>query len=519
MAEGKRLSMRQVREILRLKFAAGLSHEQVARACQVSKGAVAKYARRARELGLSWPLPADMDDEELERRLHGGRRGGPKASFVLPEFEAIHTELKRKGVTLLLLWQEYASAHGEGAYSYPQFCAHYRAWRERQPRRLRQVHTAGDKAFLDYCGPTVAVVEAATGEVHAAQIFVAVLGASNYTYAEATWSQGLADWLGAHVRAFAFFGGVPALLVPDNLAAAVRKAGRYDPEINPSYAELAAHYATAVLPARPRKPRDKAKAEVGVQLVERWILARLRQRTFFSLAELNTAISALLADLNERPFSKRAGSRRELFEALDRPALRALPAQPYTYAAWRRVKVGIDYHVQVARHGYSVPQRLVGEHLDARISAQTVELFHRGQRVASHQRSHHPGGFTTEPAHMPEAHRRHNECQPRHFQQWAARIGPATTQVVTHQLTERPHPEHGYRACLGLRSLARRFGPERLEAACQRALSLGSPAYRRIRSILDRGLDRLPEASAQPQPSVAEHSNVRGPAYYAANET
>lgn len=516
MAEGKRLSMRQTREILRLKFEAGLSHDQVARACRLSKGVVAKYSRRARELGLSWPLPSDWDDAELERRLHGGRRSGPKAAFAVPDFAAIHTELKRKGVTLLLLWQEYAAAQGEAAYSYPQFCAHYRAWRQCQPRRLRQRHAAGDKLFIDYCGPGIEVTDAATGEVHAAQIFVAVLGASNYTYAEATWSQGQADWLGAHTRALAFFGGVPALLVPDNLAAAVRRANRYDPELNPSYAELASHYGTAVLPARPRKPRDKAKAETGVQLVERWILARLRHRQFFSLGELNAAIAELLADLNERPFAKRVGSRRELFEALDYPALGALPDRAYSFGEWRRVKVGVDYHVQIERHGYSVPHRLVGERLEARLSANTVELFHHGQRVASHPRSHRPGGFTTEAGHMPEAHRRHNEWQPRHLREWAAGIGGALSHVVDRQLTERPHPEHGYRACLGLRELARRFGAERLEAACQQALELATTDYPRIRAILEHGLEAQPSSPATEDRERRGHANVRGGRYYTA---
>jgi transposase len=371
--------------------------------------------------------------------------------------------------------------------------------------------------FIDYCGPTVPITDpAATGERHAAQVFVAGLGASNDTYADATWTQGQADWLGAHTRALTFFGGVPAVLVPDNLAAAVRRANRYAPELNPSYAELARHYGTAVLPARPSKPRDKAKAETGVQLVERWILARLRHRTFFSLAELNAAIAELLADLNDRPFAKRHGSRRQLFEDLDYPALQALPQPSYTYGEWKRVKVGIDYHVQIERHGYSVPQRLVGERLDARISAQTVELFHQGNRVACHPRSHRPGDFTTESAHMPEAHRRHNAWQPGDFRDWAAGIGASLAEVVDRQLTDRPHPEHGYRACPWLRELARRFGPERLEAGCAYALSLGTTDYPRIRTILERGLEADANAPAADGPADVCHANVRGGAYYAA---
>lgn len=363
--------MRKITEILRLKYEAKLSHEKIARALGLSKGAVGKYVSLAKAQGLTWPLPAELDEAGLEARLF--RRQAPAARYVEPDYPRLHQELKRKGITLQLLWAEYAETHGDSAYRYTQFCHRYRQWCGRQKRSMRQVHRAGEKLFVDYCGPTVAVVDGRTGEVRPAQVFVAVLGASNYTYAEATWSQGLPDWIASHQRAFRFIGGVPALLVPDNLRAGVHTPCRYAPEPNATYAELARHYGTAILPARPYKPKDKAKAEAGVQLVERWILARLRHHTFFSLAELNQAISELLEDLNRRPFQKLPGSRLSAFESLDKPVLKPLPAQPYDYAEWKKAKPGIDYHIEVDRHFYSVPHALVGQVLDVRMTASLIE--------------------------------------------------------------------------------------------------------------------------------------------------
>jgi transposase len=381
---------------------------------------------------------------------------------------------------------------------------------------MRQVHKAGEKLFIDYCGPTVPVVDGSTGEIHQAQVFVAVLGASNYTYAEATWSQNLPDWIASHQRAFRFFGGVSELLVPDNLRSAVTKACRYVPEPNETYQELARHYGTAILPARPYKPKDKAKAEVGVQVVERWILARLRHHTFFSLAELNQAIDELLADLNERPFQKLPGCRRSAFELLDQPTLKPLPAVPYEYAEWKQAKPGIDYHVEVEKHYYSVPHRWVGHVLNVRATATTVEVFHKGQRVASHPRAH-KGGFSTLSEHMPKAHRQHREWSPGRFLNWAKEIGPCTLEVVKRQLENRPHPEHGYRSCLGLLSHARRYSKPRLEAACERALQIHSPSYRSVTSILKQGLDQQPlpeDEDEEVQGELPLHTNVRGSGYY-----
>lgn len=425
----------------------------------------------------------------------------------------VHRELRRPGVTLLLLWEEYCGGDPQG-FGYSWFCQHYRAWAGRLDVVMRQSHRAGEKLFVDYAGQTVEVIERATGEARTAQIFVAVLGASNYTYAEATWSQGLEDWLGSHTRAFAYFGGVPEIVVPDNLKSAVNRAHRYEPDLNPSYAELAQHYGVAVVPARVRRPRDKAKAEVGVQVVERWILTALRQRTFFSLAELNRAIGELLERLNGRAFKKLPGSRREAFETLERPALRPLPVTPYVYAAWKRVRVHIDYHVELEGHYYSVPYTLVKQQLDARLSAHTVECFHNGQRVASHVRSGLKGWHTTVAEHMPTAHRAYAEWTPQRLVRWAERTGPATAGVIGHILAHRPHPQQGFRSCLGILRLGERYGPERLEAACQRALRLNACRYQSLASILERGLDRqrLPEQQESALPNA--HDHLRGPDYY-----
>lgn len=508
----KRIPMRKIKEILRLKYEAQLSHEKIARACGLSKGVIGKYVRLAEALGLGWPLPPGVDDAELERRLFPPRQ--VPSRFREPDYPAIHQELKRKGVTLQLLWSEYTAVDPASAYRYTAFCTHYRQWCARQRRSLRQVHLAGEKLFIDYCGPTVAVIDPATGELRPAQIFVAVLGASNYTYVEATWTQGLPDWIGAHVRAFSFFGGVPALLVPDNVRAGVSKACRYEPQLNPTYADLAQHYGTAVLPTRPYKPRDKAKVEVAVQVVERWVLARLRHHGFFSLGALNHAIGALREQLNDRPFKRLPGSRRSQFIALDRPALKPLPAQPYEYAEWKPVRVNIDYHVELHGHYYSVPHALVGQRVELRFTERTVEVLHRHQRVAVHVRSPRRGGYTTVAEHMPKSHQRHMSWTPGRFLNWAQDIGPHTRQLVDHLLKHRPHPEHGYRSCLGLLNLVKRVGPERLEAACRRALALGAPTRHSVASILDKGLDRLPLPESDDEVPAAPHPNVRGAHYY-----
>jgi transposase len=505
--------MRKIRDVLRLSLGEGLPRRRVGAAVGLPYTTVADYLMRARAAGVGWPLPEAMDDAALEARLYPPAPAAA-AGRSPPDFGAVHGELRRKGVTLELLWVEYRERHPDG-YGYSQFCNRYRQWARRVDVVMRQEHRAGEKLFVDFPGQTVPVVDPTTGEVSRAEIFVAVLGASNYTYAEAVPSQELPHWVGAHVRAFAFLGGCPQLLVPDNLRSGVARADRYEPDLNRTYQEMAAHYGCAVIPARPNKPRDKAKVEVGVQLVERWVLARLRTRRFFSLVELNAAIRGLLDELNNRPFKKLPGSRRSLFEALDRPALKPLPARPYEYATWRLAKVNIDYHVEADRHWYSVPHQLVGQRVDVRLTATTVEAFCRGRRVASHLRSARPHAFTTDPAHMPASHRAHREWSPGRIVRWASTVGPKTAELVEGVLTSRPHPEQGYRSCLGILRLGRRYGDRRLEAACGRALAVRAFSYRSVESILRTGLDRQPLLALVAPPVVPRpHDNLRGPTYY-----
>lgn len=501
--------MSKIIEVMRLKYDSTLSHAQIARALGLSKGGVAKYVSLAAAAGITqWPLPDGTDEAALERRLFAGKKAAP-TRYIEPDWFDVHKELKRKGVTLTRLWSEHVDQVGDRAHRYSQFADRYRRWKSAQKRSMRQHHRAGEKVFIDHCGPTVPVINRHTGEVKQAQVFVAVLGASSYTFAEATWTQGLSDWIGSNRRMLEFFGGAPELLIPDNLKSASTKADRYEPVVNATYLEFAAHYATAVLPTRPRKPQDKAKAESGVLLVERWILAALRHREFFSLAELNEAIATLLVSLNERPFQRRPESRRDLFEQLDKPVLKPLPDNAYEFAEWRHAKVGIDYHIEVAHACFSVPQRLVGERVDVRITGATVEILHRGRRVAAHVRE--PGKrFHTVSEHMPALHRAHAEWSPKRFMDWGADIGVATAQIVRQQLENRPHPEHGYRSCLGLLALRKRYGRERLERACQRALSAGTDTSASVRSILTNGLDQVEATGVEEQAELPLHENVRG---------
>jgi len=506
--------MRHVKEVLRLKWGCGLSERKIAHSCGISRPTVAEYLRRAQAAGLSWPLPEALDETTLNQLLFPARPVRQSATPLVPDWSVVHQELKRKGVTLFLLWEEYKATTPDG-YQYSWFCRAYHAWTGKLDLVMRQHHRAGEKLFVDYAGQGIPVVNSHTGEVHEAALFIAVLGASNYTYAEATWSQTLPDWIGSHVRTFAALGGVPEVVVPDNLKAAVHRAHRYEPELNRTYAELAHHYGVAVVPARAAKPRDKAKVEVGVQIVERWILARLRHHTFFALTEVNTAITTLLGDLNQRPFKKLPGSRQSVFEFLECPALRPLPVHPYEYAEWKQARVNIDYHVEAEGHYYSVPYALVKQQLDVRLSAHVVELFYKGTRVASHQRSPHKGRHSTVADHMPPAHRHYAEWTPQRLVGWAARSGPAVAQVVETILASRPHPQQGFRACLGIMRLGKSYGAERLAAACQRALTLGACSYKSIESILKHNLDRTP---VSPKPAGTPppcHGNIRGPQYYA----
>lgn len=508
----ERIPMRTIKEVLRLKWFCGLGRRAIAKSCGIAKSTVAEYVKRAEQAGLSWPLPEDLDDAALEHRLY------PPVIILdtprpLPAWADVHRELARKNVTLMLLWDEYKAQYPDG-YQYSQFCELYRAHAKKLDLSMRQVHHAGEKLFIDYCGQTVPLIDKSTGEVIDCQVFVAVLGASNYTYAEATFTQSLPDWIGSHVRALEFIGGVPEILVPDNLRSGVSKACRYEPEINPTYHAMAVHYGIAVVPSRVRKPKDKAKVEVGVQIVQRWILAALRNRTFFSLVEINAAIWELLDKLNNRPFKKLAGSRLSLFLVLDKPALRPLPVSAYEYAEWKKVRPGIDYHVELDGHYYSVPYQLRKEELGAWLTESTVECFHKNKRIASHLRSRIKGKYTTLADHMPKAHRDYAEWTPERMIRWASETGKATADLVTAILSKRVHPQQGFRSCLGIISLVKQFDKERVEAACKRALAIGGTSLKSVKSILETGLDKKP----LPEPSAASrtitHSNIRGNSYY-----
>lgn len=510
---GKRVSMRKIREVLRLKYDLHRSNREIGLSCGIGSSTVGDYLQRAKNAGLRWPLPEEFGDAKLEQLLFPPPTP-PHSSRLFPNFQDVHRELQsRKHVTLNLLWQEYKERHPDG-YQYSWFCHSYRDWAARLDVVMRHEHRAGEKLFVDYAGQTIDVIDPGTGEIRNAQIFVAVMGASNYTYAEATLSQQLEDWIGSHVRAFNFFGGVPEAVVPDNLKSGVSKSCRYEPDINPTYHDLARHYQTVVLPARPRKPRDKAKAEAGVLLVERWILARLRKHTFFNLADLNREIQRLLQALNAKQFKRLPGTRHSRFCEIDQPALQPLPLAPYELAYWKKATVHLDYHVEVEGHYYSVPYTLVKKQLEVRYTARTVECFYRNQRIASHLRSTLRGRHTTVKAHMPLNHQKYSDWNPERFKRWAAKIGPQALLLTETLLVQRQHPQQAYRSLLGILRLGKAYGDERLEAACARALQINALSYRSIESILKTGLDQKTPVNDEKTNKPVEHSNIRGAGYY-----
>ncbi|EQD71781.1 integrase catalytic subunit [mine drainage metagenome] len=506
--------MRKIRDVLRL-VDAGLSLRQVAASLGIAFSTAGNYVKRAEHAGISWPLPEDLDDDALKAMLFPSPSSPGAKARPAPDWEKIHRELRRKGVTLMLLWFEYREDHPDG-YAYSQFCEHYRRWRLHLDVVMRQSHRAGEKLFVDFPGMKIPIYNDHTGQLDfEAELFVAVLGASSYIYAEVLRSQELPYFVTAHVNTFEHLGGCPEIVVCDNLRSGVTQPNRYEPDVNATYQEMASHYGVAIIPTRSYKPRDKAKVESGVLLAERWLIARLRHERFTSLAEANLAIGKLLTWLNARPFKKLEGSRQSLFEQIDYPALRSLPTERYEFATWRRARIGLDYHIEVRsdHHCYSVPYRLVGEVVDLRVSMATIEVFYRHARVASHVRSY-TSGYTTDPAHMPESHRRHLEWTPTRIISWANAAGPATGKLVEEILVVRPHPEQGYRASLGIVRLGMRYGTARLEAACNRAASVRSFSYRSVESILRNGLDKQPLLKKSPSLTHPRHNNVRGPDYY-----
>lgn len=508
----ERLSMRKIGEVLRLKWTCGLSNRAIARSCRISHSTVREYLVRAEQAGLKWPFPETLNEDDLYRLLFP-----EKAPVVdphtkpLPDWEVVRKELKKRNVTLRLVWDEYREAHPDG-YGYSQYCELYRRYVKKLDPPMRQSHKAGEKLFVDYAGDTVPITNSETGEITRAQIFVAVQGASSYTYAEAQSSQEMSNWIGGHVRAQLFFGGCNQIIVPDNLKQGVKSPCWYDPELNQTYLEMAQHYGVVVLPARVKRPRDKAKAEVAVQVVERWILARLRNRTFFSLPELNRVIRKLLDELNQRKMEHLEKSRRELFEELDQPALRPLPALPYEYATYKMARVNIDYHVDFEKHLYSVPHVLIHEEVRIRATERMVEIFHKSQRepVAIHPRSNVPGRYSTQTLHMPTKHQKAGEWSAERLVSWATEVGPQTAALVQAILSSRQHPEQAYRSCLGILRLAGKYAHSQMELACQIAQDAQTLNYRGVKAVLDT----LPPLSTSETTPLPAHENIRGNAYY-----
>lgn len=510
--------MRKARELLRLLFSLGLSNRQAAKLVKVSHNTAGRFRALVDAQQLDWVALEAMSDQALQAFLYP-KRCKTTSPQLEPNWPHVHQEMQRKGVTLMLLWHEYRASLPEG-YSYQAFTEYYRLYRRRLGLVMRQTHKAGERLYVDYSGLTVPIVDAKTGNVYKAEIFIGVMGLSNFTYAEATLTQSLPDWIASHVRMFAFLGAVPELVVPDNLRSAVNKACQYDPVINPTYHELALHYNVAIIPARKRRPKDKAKVELGVRLVQRWILARLRNQVFYSLTTLNAAIHELLIDLNTRPFKKQDGCRQSVYQTMDLSAMRPLPEHHFELAEWRTaLRVGLDYHAVVDHHAYSLPYHLAHEKVEARLTATVIEFFYNRQRVATHERSVIRGGHTTLVVHMPKAHQRYAHPDKERLLDWAARLGVSTIGVVQHQL-QRRHPEAGYRSCMGLQSLTKTYGEVRLEAACQRALAIQSPTLGSIHSILKNKLDELPLPNpVAEQPAITSHDNVRGTAYYSGDSS
>ena len=512
----ERLPMHRVREVCRLKYDCRLSNRKISRASGVDRESVGLYLRRAEKAGLRWPFPAELTDAELEARLFpkpvppaGAQRPPPDCRYIYDQLR----EHKNLNLTIMQLWIEYKERHA-GGFQYTQFCEHYHRWRQKLDYVMRQEHRAGDKMFVDFCDG-LPLVNQETGEITRTHLFVGVWGFSNFTYVEAVADQTEPSWARCHVRAFAYSGAVPHALVPDNLKSGVTKPCLYEPELNRSYAELACHYNTAVLPARIKRPRDKAKAEAGVLVAQRWILAVLRHRIFFTLAEMSAAIGELREILNTRPLQKLKKSRRELFEAQDRPAALRLPDRPYQYAKWEKARVNFDYTIEVDHHIYSVPFRFLREKLDVRLTVTTLEVFQSGERIAAHVRSYKQGGQTILDEHRPPEHRKFLEWTPERISAWAAKTGPFTAKVAERIMATRRHPEQGFRACRGIIGLGEKYGAERVEAASRRAMKFSACSYKYIRSILVAGLDRVADAQDEAQqPSLPMHENVRGGGYY-----
>jgi len=505
--------MRKLREIIRLRLGGGQSGRTIARCCGLSPSTVGTYLARVELARLSWPLPVELDDDAALERLLFPDENHPVQNRPEPEWRYIHRELQRRHVTKQLLWQEYKEATPEGL-QYSQFCAHYLAWARPLSATMRQAHPVGEKTFIDFSGSGLDVVDPHTGECQKAVLFVAVLGASNLTYAEPILHQDLPTWVGCHVRAFEYFGGTTEIWVPDNVRTGVTKASKYDPILNRTYEDLSAHYGAAVIPARPYKPRDKAKVEGAVLIASRWILAVLRNRTFYSMEEFRAAVAVELERLNHKQMRHLKKSRRELFEEIERAALKPLPVRPFEYAEWARLRVDLSYHVGHDDHFYSVHFSLIGEQLDLRATEVTVEIFRRGRRIESYQRSYAKGKYTTLKHHMPRAHFDHVDWTPERLTDWAKRTGPQTVALLAAVMASKAHPQQGFKACLGILRLAKDYPAERIERAAERAVRFKTLNSGSVASILRHKLDQLPLPGEEPQQSLPLHQNIRGGGYY-----
>lgn len=509
----KRIGMKKIREVLRLKHDKCLSNKKIAKSLSIGNGTVWEYLVRAKKAGLGWPLPEEMDDIALEKLLFPFQNSQPKKSRPLPDFELMHKELKRKGVTLGLLWEEYNEVHPDG-YKYSHFCDLYRDWAEKRDVWMPQPHKMGEKIFVDYAGLTIPIINS-NGNQYEAQIFVGTLGASNYCFAEATKTQQLHDWIGSHVRMFSHFGGVSEVLVPDNLKSGVKLSHLYDPDLNPTYQEMASYFGIAVIPTRVRTPKDKSKVEKGVKDVETQVLARLRNKTFFSLEELNEEIRSELDKFNRRPFQKIPGCRLSHFEELDKPYLKPLPAIPYVFGEWQKKRVGQNYHINVLGHYYSTPYLIVKEEVEIRITENILEIFFKNKRIASHLRSHEIGKYTTDPKHRPPNHQFYVDCTPENLLLMADKVGEDAKKWVQTVLDDTSkHLIIRQKICLGVLRLTKSYKERRLNLACKRALSVGIFSCRSIESMLKNGLDQLAISETKVIALPQDHEFVRGSAYY-----
>jgi len=509
--------MKKIRDLLRLKFSAKLNHRQIGKALNISPGTVSYYTQAAQTAGITWPIPEDMNHDALIAKIEpvAKQLRNPQSKWVMPDWSAVQKDLSVKHMTLKLLWEDYAKLHPEHAYSYTQFTRHYKSWSKKQRLTMRLEHRAGEKAFVDYAGTTLPIYSRHTNNIDfKAQLFVMALGYSHYTFAYASRSQTLSDWIDAHKRAFRFFGGAPLILVPDNLKAGVTDSCQFEPEANPTYAELAEHYNSAIIPARPRTPQDKSIAENAVLLSSRWVIARLSKQKFYSLNALNKAISELLIALNHKPFQKRQGSRHQQFIEIEKAKLSSLPDKEYEFATLKYQTVPSDYHVRIENHYYSVPYTLVGETVLCRYTQSTVEILHAHQRRASHLRSFEKDRKTTLSEHMPKAHQLYQQWTPQVFLEWAEQIGSGVYNVAHTSIHTKTHPELCSKLHFGLKQLCKRFQAKRLNQACRRALVLGCIEFKSIKSIFEKGLDKIPHLQALTAPITPPHNNLRGPHYY-----